>query len=191
VSRSGRRPGVSGTRERIIDCARRAFATRGYDATTLRVIAADAAVDPSLLIHYFKSKQGLFVEAMGFPIRPSETLSELAAVPLRQASERLVTIFVAMIDSEQSRNAMLALVRSAVSNEQAATVLREFVTAELLSIIATLTPHDDAALRASLVASQLVGIAMLRHVVRVGPLARAAPEAVVALVAPVLEEYLR
>jgi hypothetical protein len=95
------------------------------------------------------------------------------------------------VDSDQSRNAILALVRSAVSNEKAATMMREFLTAELLSVIARWTQAPDAPLRASLVAAQLVGIAMLRHVVRADPLVKASPDEIVALVAPVIEQYLR
>jgi hypothetical protein len=96
-----------------------------------------------------------------------------------------------VVDSDDSRNAILALVRSAVSHDTAAAMLREFLTAQLLPVIARLTGHPDAQLRASLVASQLIGIAMLRHVLRVEPLARATPDDIVTLVAPVIEQYLR
>ena len=70
-------------------------------------------------------------------------------------------------------------------------MLREFLTAELLPVISRLTGHKDAPLRASLVVAHLIGIAVLRHVLRVEPLARATPDEVVALVAPAIEQYLR
>jgi Tetracyclin repressor-like, C-terminal domain len=70
-------------------------------------------------------------------------------------------------------------------------MLREFLTAELLPVIARLTGHPDARLRASLVAAQLMGIAMLRHVIRVGPLARASRDDIVSLVTPAIDRYLR
>jgi hypothetical protein len=86
---------------------------------------------------------------------------------------------------------MLALVRSAVSNERAAAMLREFVTEELLTIVGGLSDRADARMRASLVAAQLIGVAMLRHVVKIETLADATPDEIVALVAPVIEQYLR
>ncbi|HEY5018817.1 MAG TPA: TetR family transcriptional regulator, partial [Streptosporangiaceae bacterium] len=76
-------------------------------------------------------------------------------------------------------------------NEKAAAMLREFLTAELLTVIARRTGHPDPQLRASLAAAQLIGIAVLRHVIRVEPLARASPDEIVALVTPAIEQYLR
>jgi Tetracyclin repressor-like, C-terminal domain len=99
--------------------------------------------------------------------------------------------YLHVVDSDKSRNAILALVRSAVSNDKAATMLREFLTAELLPVIARPTGYPDARLRASLVAAQLIGIATLRHVIRVEPLANASPDEIVTLVTPAIEQYLR
>ncbi len=191
MSRTGRRPGTPDTRDEILAVARRGFATRGYEATSLRGIAADAEVDPALLIHYFGSKEGLFTAATGFPARLSELLAGLEDIPLPEAAESLVRVYLQVVDSDQSRNAILALVRSAVSNEKAAAMLREFMTAELLPVIGRLTERENAPLRASLVVAQLVGIAVSRHVVRVPPVAGATQDEIVALVAPVIEQYLR
>jgi len=188
--RTGRRPGTPDTREAILAVARRRFATRGYDATSLRGIAADAKVDPALLIHYFGTKEGLFTAATGLPARLSELFAGLDGADRHESAEALVRGYLQVADSDQSRNAILALVRSAVSNEKAATMMREFLTTELLSVIAGWTQAPNAPLRASLVAAQLVGIAMLRHVVRVDPVVKASPDEIVALVAPVIERYL-
>lgn len=191
MSRTGRRPGSPDTRDAILAVARRMFATSGYEATSLRGIATEANVDPALLIHYFGSKQDLFVAAAGLPPGLTELLANLAVLPMPEFARSLVSMYLQFIDSDSSRNAILALVRSAVSNEQAARMLRELLTVELLSILVRLTDHADARLRASLVAAQLVGIAMLRHVVRAEPVATASPDEIVALVAPVIEQYLR
>ncbi|HTW05096.1 MAG TPA: TetR family transcriptional regulator [Streptosporangiaceae bacterium] len=191
MTRTGRRPGTPETREAILAVARRRFATYGYDATSLRSIAADAQVDPALLIHYFRTKEGLFAAAARLPVRLSELQSALDGLPPRQAAEALVRSYLQVVDSDQSRNAILALIRSAVSNDKAATMLREFLTAELLSTIASISDFPNAPLRASLVAAQLTGIAMMRHVLRLEPLAKASPDEIVELVAPVIERYLR
>ena len=191
MSRTGRRPGTTDTRNVILAVARRRFATRGYDATSLRGIATEAKVDPALVIHYFGTKEGLFVAATGLPAGLSELFGNLTALPLHDGVQTLVRSYLQFVDSDKSRNAILALVRSAVSNDKAAAMLREFMTAELLPVIAGLTRHPDADLRASLVAAHLIGIATQRHVIRVEPLARASPDDIVALVTPAIEQYLR
>jgi AcrR family transcriptional regulator len=191
VSRTGRRSGTPGTRETILTVARRRFATRGYDATSLRVIAAEAEVDPALVIHYFGTKEGLFVAATGLPAGLPALFASLTALQEADRIPALVRGYLQVVDSDQSRNAILALVRSAVSNDKAAAMMREFLTAELLPVIAGLTGHQDARLRASLVAAQLMGIAMVRHVIKVDPLARASPDEIVTLVTPAIDQYLR
>ena len=191
MSRTGRRPGTPDTRDAILAVARRRFATRGYDATSLRSIAAEAKVDPALLIHYFGTKEELFAAATGLPAGLPELFGGLAALPLEDRVRALVGAYLQLVDSDKSRNAILALVRSAVSHDRAAAMLREFLTAELLPVIGGLTGHADARLRASLVAAHLIGIAVLRHVLRVEPLARATPEEIIALASPAIEQYLR
>lgn len=191
MSRTGRRPGTPDTRDAILAVARRGFATRGYDATSLRGIAAEAKVDPALVIHYFGTKEELFIAATGLPGELSEIFASLAALPLPEFAPALVRGYLALVDSDDSRNVILALVRSAVSNDKAAATLREFLTAKLLPVIARRTGHPDARLRASLIAAQLIGIATLRHVIGVEPLAKASPDDIAALVSPAIEQYLR
>jgi AcrR family transcriptional regulator len=191
MSRTGRRRGAPDTRDGILAAARRGFATRGYDATTLRDIAAEAGVDPALAIHYFGTKEALFVASTGLPSGLPELLASLGAMPPPDFARALVRAYLQLIDSDESRNAILALVRSAVSNDRAAAMMREFLTAELLPVIARLISHPDAQLRASLIGAQLIGIATQRHVIRLEPLVRASPDEIVALVAPAIEQYLR
>lgn len=191
MSRTGRRPGTPETRDMILAVARRRFGARGYDATSLRGIATEAKVDPALVIHYFGSKEGLFVAATGLPEDLPGLFTSLAAVPVQDRVEALARGYLHLVDSDSSRNAIIALVRSAVSNEKAAAMLREFLTAELLPVIAEIADQPDARLRASLVGAQLIGIAVLRHVIQVEPLAKASPEEIVALVAPVIQQYVR
>ena len=191
MSPAGRRPGTPDTREAILKVARREFATRGYEATSLRLIAAEAQVDPALVIHYFGTKDNLFIAATGLPAGLPGAIANLAGIPVTDFPAALVHAYLELVDSDDSRNAILALVRSAVSHERAAVMLREFLTAQLLPVIARLTQRDDASLRASLVAAHLIGIAMLRHVIRVEPLAGATPDDIAALAAPAIGQYLR
>ncbi len=189
MARTGRRPGVGGTRERILAAARSDFGKGGYEGTTIRGIAAQAKVDPALVMHYFDSKDGVFRAAVQFPVDPAEFIPRLVAPGLDGLGERLVRFFVETWDSPAG-SPLLALIRSAVGNEDGAALLREFVTREVLGRLARALELDQPQLRAALVASQLIGLAMLRYVVRVEPLASASAAELVAWLGPTLQRYL-
>ena len=191
MSRTGRRPGAPETREDILAAARRAFGDRGYEATSLRSIADRVHVDPALLVHYFGSKEGLFLAALEVTVGPSALFSGLSALDVREAAELIVGRYLTVLDQEKTRDVVLALVRSAVSSERAATMLREFLVGEMLACLSTLIDQPDGRLRASLVVAQLIGIAVLRHVVKLDAVVRASDDELVSLVAPVIEGYLR
>ena len=188
--RSGRRPGVSGTREAILDAARRAFAEQGYQRATIRGVAELAGVDAALVHHYFGTKQGLFAAAMQFPVNPLERLSAVLANDPELVGQRLVETFLSIWDHAADQSPLLALVRSAVGDERAAAMLREFITEEVLGQIARRLGSPDARLRATLVGSQVVGLLMLRYIIRVEPLASAPAGQVAAAVGPTLQRYL-
>src|SRR5713226_5239282 len=189
MARTGRRPGLGGTRERILAAARSDFGRSGYEGTTIRGIAAQAKVDPALVMHYFDSKDGVFRAAMQFPVDPAEFIPRLLAPGLDGLGERLVRFFVDTWDSPAG-SPLLGLIRSVVGNEEAAAQLREFVTREVLGRLARALELDHPQLRAGLVASQLVGLAMLRYVIKVEPLASASRDEVVAWLGPTLQRYL-
>jgi AcrR family transcriptional regulator len=190
MARTGRRPGVSGTREAILDAARRAFAEQGYQHATVRGVADLAGVDPALVHHYFKTKQGLFVAAVQLPVNPVEQLMAVLADDPDQAGERMVEVFLSIWDHAADRSPLLALVRSAVGDEHAAALLREFITEEVLGQISHRLGSADARLRATLVGSQIIGLAMARYIVKVEPLASAPSAQVVAAIGPTLQRYL-
>jgi AcrR family transcriptional regulator len=190
MARTGRRPGLSGTREAILDAARRAFAEHGYQRATVRGVAELAGVDPALVHHYFGTKQGLFVAAVQLPVNPVEQLSALLADEPELVGQRMIGVFLSVWDLAANNSPLLALVRSAVSDEQAAAMLREFITEEVLGRIAEGLGSPDAKLRATLVGSQLVGLMMARYIIRVEPLASAPPALVAAAIGPTLQRYL-
>jgi AcrR family transcriptional regulator len=188
--RTGRRPGASVTREAILDAARSAFAEHGYQGATIRGIGETASVDPALVHHYFGTKERLFVDALKFPIRPDEAIPALLAGDRRTIGERLARLAVSIWESPSGRRALLGILRSAMTNERAATMLREFVAEALLGRVAASLGLPDARLRASLAASQLIGVAVGRYVIQVEPLASADPEVLVAWLAPTLQRYI-
>ncbi|MET8084343.1 TetR family transcriptional regulator [Micromonospora sp. NPDC005197] len=189
--RTGRRPGNPDTREAILDAARAAFAERGFDAASIRGIAATAGVDPALVHHYFGSKDQLFLAAMQFPVDPGEVLPTVLAGDRNGIGERLVRAFLGIWDSPAG-SAGVALMRSAVSNEWTARLLREFITTQVLRRVLDQLDVDPAQLplRGSLVATQLIGLAMMRHVVRLEPVASADRETLVAMIGPTIQRYL-
>jgi AcrR family transcriptional regulator len=192
VARTGRRPGNSGTREAILDAARRAFAEHGYQQATIREVAGIAGVDPALVHHYFGTKQDLFVAAVEIPVNPFEAFIELVSEEggLETLGERLLGLFLQVWDQSDQHSPLLALIRSAVSEERAAAMLREFITEEILGRIARELGTPDARLRTNLVASQLVGLIMARYVIRIEPLASAPAPVLVAAIGPTLQRYI-
>lgn len=190
MARTGRRPGHSGAREAILDAAREAFAEHGFEAASLRSIARRAGVDPALVHHYFGTKDGLFAAAMELPIDVEEALPALIAPGVEGLGERLVRFYLGVWEAPETRDRFLAVVRGAVTHEASAAMLRGFITRQILSRVAAAVEAPDPQLRASLVGSQLVGLSMVRYVVRVEPLASADAETVVAAVAPTIQRYL-
>jgi AcrR family transcriptional regulator len=189
MPRTGRRPGAGGTREKIVAAARTHFSEAGYEGATIRGIAAGAAVDPALVLHYFGSKEGVFKAAVDFPVDPAEFLPRLLASGLDGLGERLVRFFLQTWDSPNG-SPLLGLLRSVVSNEIAASLLRDFVTHEVLGPLAAALKLDHPQLRASLAASQLIGIAMLRYVVKLEPLASASHDEVASWLGPSVQRFL-
>ncbi len=190
--RAGRPAGSPPNRETILAAARQQFAERGYDSATIRGIAARAGVDPALVHHYFGSKDRLFLAALQLQASPSEVVAEVLEGGQDGLAERLVRRILDGWESDpDGLGATLSgLVRSALSHEDAARMVREFVTREVLGRIAEALDVPQPRLRAALVASQILGLALARFVVRVEPLAGADKETLVACYAPTLQRYL-
>lgn len=188
--RTGRRPGPTRTRSAILDAARAAFATRGYDAVSIRGVARDAGVDPALVHRFFGSKEQLFVAAMQLPIAPGAFVDALLAEGVDGLGERLVRTLLTLWDTPGAFAPFLALIRGAVDNEAAATMLRESLTREVLGRIAAAAAPDRPEFRASIAGSQIVGLAVARYIVRVPELVHADPADIVAAVAPTIQRYL-
>ncbi|HEX6330979.1 MAG TPA: TetR family transcriptional regulator [Actinomycetota bacterium] len=187
--RTGRRSGESGTREAILEAARQRFAEHGFDGATIRGIAADAGVDPALVHHYFGTKERLFVEAMRFPVVPSEVLASVRNGDPDRLGEAIVRTVLGVWETRDLRAQAEALIRSAVTNDKAAAMLRTFVTSTILATVAGLTNVEDAEYRASLVASQIIGLGIARYIVALEPLASASVDDVAAAVGPTIQHY--
>jgi AcrR family transcriptional regulator len=195
--RTGRRAGDSGTRAAILDSARRQFAANGYESATIRAIAADASVDPALVHHFYGSKERLFAAAMQLPVVPSEmitaALADGARPPGVSVGEHIARSALTLWEAPGVRESFQGLLRSAVTSEQAAAMLREFLTEAILGPVASVAGQADpggASFRASMVATQMLGLAIARYLLQLDPVATASREQLVAAVGPVIDRYL-
>ncbi|MFD7033344.1 TetR family transcriptional regulator [Streptomyces sp. NPDC059917] len=179
-----------GTQERIRLAARSEFADRGYDKTSVRGIAKAAGVDPALIHHYFGTKDDLFAAAIEMSMEPALVVPAIVGEGPDGIGERLARYFLGIWENPVSRAPLLAVIRSALTHEAAAKVLRTLILRRVLERVAADLNVPDPTFRAELAASHMVGIALLRYVVQVEPLASADPEDIVALVAPTLQRYL-
>ncbi len=191
IKRSGRRRGSPDTRESILDAARQLFADKGFDATTVRAIAAEAKVDPAMIHHFFGTKEELFRATLLFPIDPALEIPHIVAGGRDEVGQRLVAIFVRIWDSPTGAVGA-SLIRSAMSNDWTLRLMREFLITQIMRRVAIEIDLDpaEAPLRVSLVASQLSGLAMMRYIIKLEPLASLPAERVVALIGPNVQNYV-
>ncbi|MFI8007764.1 TetR family transcriptional regulator [Streptomyces sp. NPDC086010] len=177
-------------RTRILEAARAEFAERGYDKTSVRGIAKAAGVDSALVHHYFGTKDEVFAAAVEVSFEPALVIPSILGGPSEDVGERLARYFIGVWENPASRAPLLAILRSALTHEAAAKVLRGFVLRRLLERIAADLDVPEPTFRAELAASHMIGIAMLRYVIQAEPLASADPEKIIAMVAPTLQRYL-
>jgi AcrR family transcriptional regulator len=188
--RPGRPPGSTDTRDRILRSARNLFSRNGFDKTSIRAIAADAGVDGALVHHYYGTKQQLFAAAIEIPIDPMLVLGPLRDTPVDQMGRVLPSILLPLWDSELGKG-FLATLRSLLAGADVSLVrsfLQEVITAEIGSRVDS--PPGSGAIRVQFVASQLVGVVMVRYILELQPFAGLAPDVIAETIAPNLQRYL-
>jgi AcrR family transcriptional regulator len=191
--RRGRPPRTESadTRDRILSAAREEFSERGYEKTSVRGIAKAAGVDSALVHHYFGTKEQVFEASVEVAFAPAFKVRDVVLQgPLDDVGERMTRFIFGLWENPVSRKPLLAIVRSAVNTEAAAAVFRRLVSAQLLRRLAGELDAPDAELRAELAAAQLVGVAMMRYVIKIEPIASVDVEQIIARVAPVVQGHL-
>lgn len=172
------------TKASILAAARDRFASDGYERATIRAIAADARIDPALVMRYFGNKEQLFSAAAVFDLR----IPDISAVPVEQMGAVLARHFVQRWDSDDTFKALL---RAAVTHEVAVERMQEILTLQLAPAVARLIPDPKtAALRAALLTSQALGMALSRHILLFPPLVALSKDQVAQLMGPVFQAYL-
>ena len=173
------------TRLAIETAARKLFARNGYERTTVREIARLAEIDASMVIRYFGSKDALFARVA----MPDLRLPDLAGVERSAIGETLVRHFLEEWEGEQGGGGLPILLRSAASNEEAAASLREIFAAQVLPAIAKAGPSSSAARRGGLVATQLLGLALTRYVLKLPPVVAMSVDAIARDVGATVQRY--
>jgi AcrR family transcriptional regulator len=175
------------TRAAILRAARRQFTTVGYDRASVRSIATEADIDPSMVIRYFGSKAALFAAAVDVDL----ALPDLAAVSTDSLGEVLTRHFLRRWEGDLHDDAILLLLRSAATHEEAAQRARELFRDQMLAALRAVLPAaGELPRRAGLVASQLLGLALCRYLLRLPPVVRMSPAAVVRTIGPTVQRYL-
>jgi AcrR family transcriptional regulator len=173
------------TREAIETAARELFAINGFDRTTMRDIGARAGIDASMIIRYFGSKDALFAHVA----MPDLHLPDLSEADPATIGETMVRHFLEQWEGERAGRGLPVLLRSAMSNEEAAERLRTIFRDQVFPAIARAGPPETAAIRAGLVASQLLGLAIARYVLRLPPVVGMSTETILRTVGDTVQRY--
>ena len=176
------------TRQAILDAARTQFAAKGFAGASLRAIAGDAGVDASLISHYFGDKSRLLVATMQLPVNPVEKIASVVEGGPDGMAERLLRTFIESWDPH--RDAFSALVRTTLGSGDGQAPMLELARNVLITSLLGVVQGDDRELRANLIAGQLIGMATLRYVVRMEPLASASVDDAVRLYAPPMQQLI-
>jgi AcrR family transcriptional regulator len=170
------------TKAVILAAARERFAESGFERATIRAIAAHANIDPSMVMRYFGSKDQLFAAVADFDL----DMPDLSGVDRDRVGARLVDHFMSRWERDE---AMVVLLRSSTSNAAAAQRMREIFAGQLLPVIAKLNPVAPER-RAGLIATQMLGLALCLHVLKVPPVIAMSRDEVVSWLGPTVQRYL-
>jgi AcrR family transcriptional regulator len=171
------------TKAVILAAARERFGASGFQAATIRAIAADAGVDPAMVMRYYGNKDKLFAAAAEFDLK----FPDFAGTDRTQVGRSLVRHFLARWEGDE---ALVILLRSSATNGEAAQRMQEIFGTQLQPLVGSLVPADEAGVRAGLIATQILGMALCRFVLRLTPVVEMTPDEVVGWLGPTIQRYL-
>ncbi len=174
-------------RAAILEAARRRFTSDGYERTTIRSVAADARVDPAMVMRYYKSKEGLFAAAVAINLH----LPDMTGVPQDRFAALLAEHFVKRWEGDLADEAVMILLRSGVTNPDAAQRLRTIFAGQVVKLVRAATNDaPDSELRAGMISTQILGIALTRYLLRLPPVVALDPQTLIEIITPVLQQFL-
>lgn len=187
---SGRRAGDSGTRQAILESAQQLFAQMGYEAASIRTIATSAGVDPALIRHFFGDKATLFAATVAeHKVIPERLQSAFEGDP-QHLGFRVVDVYLRLWEEEETRNMMMALVRSAATSEKAADMLKTVLGSRMRGVPQVHDGDSDQSQRIVLAASHMLGIGFTRYILKLPEVSTRTHEEIVSEVGPAIQRYL-
>lgn len=170
------------TKAAILAAARERFGAAGFQAATIRAIAADAGVDPAMVMRYYGSKDKLFAAAAEFDLR----FPDYAATDPAQIGRSLVRHFLERWEGDE---ALVILLRSSATNGEAAQRMQRIFESQVEPLVATLAPAAEHEIRAGLIATQIIGMAFCRFVLRLPPVVEMTRDEIVDWLGPTIQRY--
>ncbi|ATA27807.1 TetR family transcriptional regulator [Mycobacterium lepraemurium] len=171
------------TKAAILAAARQRFGATGFHGTTIRSIAADAGIDPAMVMRYYGSKERLFAAAAEFNLR----FPDFTTIDPADVGRALVRHFLERWESDPG---LVVLLRSSATNTEAAQRMNDIFSGQVRPLVTALAPAEDAAVRAGLIATQILGMALCRFVLRLPPVVEMTPEQIVDWLGPTIQRYL-
>jgi AcrR family transcriptional regulator len=187
----GARPSGARTREEILAAATAQFTANGYERTSMRAVARAANVDPALVRHYFDSKVALFVEALRPRVELPQQAEQLASGDPELVGERVIRFFLATWAHPEAGPRIITLLKASLEHPQVARYVRVLIVEGVIEKVAAAVGSSDPPASATAAASQVMGLAMLRHVARWEPIASMTDDELVSRFAPVVTRHLR
>jgi AcrR family transcriptional regulator len=173
------------TREAILGAARELFTAKGFDRTTVREIGARAGIDAAMVIRYFGGKEALFALVAA----PELQLPDMAEVTPESVGDVLVRHFLAQWEEGAGGGGLPVLLGSAMTNEDAAERLRSVFASQVMPAIARVGPAETAATRAGLVATQILGLAVTRYLLKLPPVVAMPTDFIVREIGATIRRY--
>jgi AcrR family transcriptional regulator len=175
---------------RILAAARGEFAQHGLAGTTIRGVARDADVDPALVYHYFGSKEGLLDAATTPPQRWLESVAKTWTTPMPELGCALLRLMLGAWADDEIGPVLRAVLQTAAHDPGTREKLRRVVEGSLMGVSHLGSNEHDRLVRSGLISSQLMGLAMMRYVWKIEPVASMSEDALVAAIAPNLQHYV-
>ena len=171
------------TKAVILAAARERFGRAGFQGATIRGIAADAGVDPAMVMRYYGNKDKLFAAAADFDLE----LPDFAATDRGELGRSLVRHFLQRWEGD---DALVILLRSSATNAEAAQRMRQIFGTQLQPLVASFVPAGEAGARAGLITTQILGLALCRFVLQLPPVVEMTHDEVVEWLGPTIQRYL-
>jgi AcrR family transcriptional regulator len=175
---------------RIVEAARDEFAEHGWAGTTIRAVARAADVDPALVYHYFGSKEGLLDAATNPPQKWLDSIAEVWTTPVEQLGGALIRLLLASWADEEIGPTLRAILQTAAHEPATREKLRRVVEGSLMGVSEVGSDEQDRLVRSGLIASQMMGFALMRYVWKIEPVASMTDDEAVAAIAPNLRRYV-